>query len=1106
MAGIGLWDVNFALVFVGILVGRAQLSATEGPDSVTGGTSLKEWLSFQEEAIREFNADNGVTLTAAEGGTGEVGSIGSEGPTTIVINPGNTAVNAAFLSWFQSLSSQLTGEIPELPKETEALLAGIHSSSPDVVVETLMKMANLSTLDLSPEQQKLMKEKLTTLADTIALANKGGGAYSLNMTATFLILPVLIETLDLNTDTSLSADDRQKIMAALTSISQSIAAANFQTLVYAPAPSPEYLALTSADPEQVGALLLTMTGGMTRPEGISSEDLSGALSYMTTVLCSSSPEDQAMLRSVDRDGLTALFERALNNAVAAGVISQDVATKLLNTVVPQLVDNIISINQSKLAGDLRSSTSSVRENALVTLTLGTGGPPLNPPSRGIVMSYLQVLLQALIYISNLRSMMLQMEGTFADSLSRAKLSVVAAEVRVANSMYMNEIAKTTKTYEKRIDDIRQQELMRWLMPFIAVIVAIIAVVLAVLGVIFTGGTGTVAAILGAVSLISGLIGLVSSTIVLVITLTDAICQWATGKGMWELLANAMGITNPLEVAAFNMAFQIIIQAIAIIATLGVYSVAAGLKIATVVAENAARIAMATTQILISTIFSSGIVTQLFLELGKVLFKDEKDAGIFSIVMTMVILLITIISMFIAGKVISMKDHAKALQLGKEAAKEAAEHVDEATLAAKQAEQMVQNTKELLKPLEDQAKELSGSLRAAQDVVKAGASVDAAGAARNAANATYEAALRSFRAAASLGVQAKEGAQIALQEAGDALAQADEVLAAARQALGQAENIAHTTLAEAPALINRLTAQLAPIAEQIRGLNSKLAGYLDDLYQAKRALGEAEEELAKATKNLEQIQGVKGQAPKPTAAPVGAGGAAGGAAGGGAAGGAVAGAATPSGVVNNAVEVAKETAGNAVTHFLKNLKEAARHYLMEQSRTATAAAITKEAAETSVEALSSSTGALHSAGLAVKNLLSHFKAYFDFRPEMMMMGTGPGALAKAVSVTVLKVVYDGLSVAAFAAKIAMYALQIQAAQKKIYYAEVLAEMAQQSADLRAIIETISGLAGLDQSATLQMLTETSRESFDNWTSLLQMVSDFIKDAGERVTALSNKGTL
>jgi predicted RNase H-like HicB family nuclease len=48
-----------------------------------------------------------------------------------------------------------------------------------------------------------------------------------------------------------------------------------------------------------------------------------------------------------------------------------------------------------------------------------------------------------------------------------------------------------------------------------------------------------------------------------------------------------------------------------------------------------------------------------------------------------------------------------------------------------------------------------------------------------------------------------------------------------------------------------------------------------------------------------------------------------------------------------------------------------------------------------------------------------------------------------------------------------------------------------------------LGSIDQTETIEKIMQASQEGLDNWIKLIQLVSDFIKDAGMRVSEMSSR---
>jgi hypothetical protein len=249
--------------------------------------------------------------TETESGTpvfgGTLSGMAPEGLAERTVDVNDTSANAAFLAWHEMLATAMSTQLPSLSPETRTLLTTIHSTDVETIQQALIQMANLSSLGLSPTQETLIVSKLGVLATAMAGANSSGGAFVLGMTVPGLMLPVMMETLDMGSDTTLSAETKGLLSTALYSICNGIAKANFENATSTKIPSKEFLNLISGDQQKVGTVLSSIANTMTLPPGVSGTDLTRSLDAITTSLCFLGAEGLETLQSVDSQGLIALF-------------------------------------------------------------------------------------------------------------------------------------------------------------------------------------------------------------------------------------------------------------------------------------------------------------------------------------------------------------------------------------------------------------------------------------------------------------------------------------------------------------------------------------------------------------------------------------------------------------------------------------------------------------------------------------------------------------------------------------------------------------------------------------------------------------------------------
>lgn len=82
-------------------------------------------------------------------------------------------------------------------------------------------------------------------------------------------------------------------------------------------------------------------------------------------------------------------------------------------------------------------------------------------------------------------------------------------------------------------------------------------------------------------------------------------------------------------------------------------------------------------------------------------------------------------------------------------------------------------------------------------------------------------------------------------------------------------------------------------------------------------------------------------------------------------------------------------------------------------------------------------------------------------------------------------------------------QYQAKLKEADLHKLKAELAIDTAQFQAVMQEFNQLSGIDQTQTIQDLSDDTSKMFESWTALLEMVSGFIEGAGGQITELMMK---
>jgi hypothetical protein len=1161
-AGLGLWSIQFATTVIQILIGTMK-DVPRGIDSIsTTGESIAATLAYREEALHQALVEAGLVSSDTETGThvfeGNT-TVGPEGVEDRTAEVNDTSVNAAFLAWVETLSKATSTPLTPLSQSTQTLLSAIHSTDAETVAETLVDMANLPSLNLSPSTKALILSKIGDLAALIAQSNKSGGAFVIGMTVPGLMIPVFMESLDMSTDTSMTTTQKGDLSTALYNICISLAHANLEKAVSTKTPSREYTDLVSEDPQKVGMLLFTIAGTMPLPHDVKDTDMIGAINGIATTLCSLSPEDKSVLQSTDKSSLTELFMKGLDGAEDTGLISPSVKAALIPILIPLLVDQTAQINQVKLTGDLSSQDPADIEKALTFLTGVGTDKSINNVTKHVAMSYIQALVSAMVYLGNMRALMLQMETEFTQELGAAKISNISESLQIAQLTYTKALQNIDTKYQKNIDALDKAHLWAWLGPLIgvlcAVIMAIVMVVLAVVTVV-TGGAAApilIAAIGATASMISAIVGAVTAVAVAAIILIDAICQWSSGTSMWTMLCNALGVKDQMLVDLISTIFEIVIQLVAIVATAGVFIAVAGISSAVKVSVKVAVETMKamikdmiasevrsivikqSVQIVVTSLLSGGLVTDGLRKLGEKLLQDEKKAGIFAMVMTLIITIVTVVVtvVFSKGKGLAtglksfIKTTASSISEKAGAIRESlapaniAQAVREFKLSSvltfvkNAGNVIVKHVKNFLTQLKNglllpfrtqETAEVTVAIQEAQPgrIGRAIQSVKASIAKLEAAVADLKASGTATDSVGTAGDVVEDTAKVSGVPkevpggvgGGQGKGSGMGAVSGTKGAQGSSGGAPSST--QSGVVVSEQGG--APSSTQSGVVVSEQGGAPSSPQQAAEppaSPSKAEGEPSVSSNAGEGPPSQQGQAMKSTEV-----------------------AEAPTTVEGGSAEADYGMTGvteeqTKIQKLLSSLGQLIQSIKDSQNVARAGATILLSLRMTLLQWRI----ALLKAASMLLTLIDHImdalrqgmntvlsmnitKYYADLLSFKGIIG--PQALE--IIAKKLLLITDLLKIVQMALQITAAAEQYKAAQTQIYFDELLAGLAQETAVLQAMTQFFANLSGLDQNKTISMIMDSAKESYENWVKILELVSSFITDAGERVSDLASKANM
>jgi hypothetical protein len=639
------------------------LSTLLPAQSKEGADASKEALEFVRSGLKKYQEE--------EGTSGEsVGTSETEVPMTAgLFDPVAEATRA-----LQKIVSQGPSTISN---ESAAIRNGMSSQDNKQVEKTLLGMAGLDTLTES--QRAFVKNRISKLAELIANNNKIGGSALMKFGISELIMLLMSRGIDLDTDASLSQDQKDTLLQVLKQISDSISAANLDFMTKTQQSSQEYSDLASGDPKRLKTLLANLLRTISLPTGTNKEALSAVASLLAEKLIhKKKTDDEKALSSPDEKEVSDELKAALEELVASGAISPEIKQAFMQYVLPVLGREIAAINSQSLKNDLKSSDAGTIEKSLRKLS-GFDKTQETPVVQKVLVDYLKAMTMALAFMAQIRSLISRLESAFTSELSKAKLEGISSQVQASLEKYQKELETISKTYKDQVEGIEKAKLMKIFMPLIAVILAIVAVIVSAVslfGAAFTGGASAVGgafAVTAIAKLIAACVAFSVSVAACVLTIIDSGCQWGKGKSVAQLICDAAGISDPATVAAISWTINIAVILITAVATCGIGIPAAlgnaGALISSALGKTIGETVRAILQeviqnllkrqllkmiisALIGTFFSSGLVTQGLVAMIKAFQKvagtqNEELANILGTILTIVVMLA---AMFFGGKI------------------------------------------------------------------------------------------------------------------------------------------------------------------------------------------------------------------------------------------------------------------------------------------------------------------------------------------------------------------------------------------------------------------------------------------------------------------------
>ncbi len=631
----------------------------ESNTALTGDQKLafKEQLQTMAKEIATRN-EQGPIPELASGNAGKI----SEFLTSIVPKNGMSAEDLTlFTSTLSTASTSITAG---------QYTGGLASTDPKAVLESLTNFTGFKlNPDLTDKQKTDFTNLLTELAANIAEQNATGkqdpALSSFDGKALTAYLMSQVDT------SSLSAEDKKVFSAAMSEAGNAIGSVNAASGT-TPAKGAILTGIESTDPAVVLATIKTVLA----EQGLSSKQIEGLSDKLQAGLATMIAQANG---NPDGSGLDITDANSLKVALLALLgSSNDIADADLQVAIGALATGLAAQNTTFFSQLSKSTDSAVVFLALRKLSNIDHNPNLSPSERQAALSYLKLMASALAFMSTVRAKIALLEAELRKAENAGKLAIIKDQTKAAADSFKTGMEKIGKDLNKQLEALALKALMAILGPIIMVIIAIIMAIIT----IFSFGTAAPVA---------------AAIMVVVIVAMTVIAIADMQTGMFEKAGKASS-DNPAGQKAASFGFQAIIFAIMIVFTFGVASfvVAAQIAIQTAVAIGREVFKQALTQILkemtkeivkkvlqfiigevLSLLFSSGLLTEGFVQLAKATGMNDKDAEIFAMVMSIVVV---IVSMGVMAKGLGGIAKSGAKQAAKMAEKLGKSAVDEIEIA------------------------------------------------------------------------------------------------------------------------------------------------------------------------------------------------------------------------------------------------------------------------------------------------------------------------------------------------------------------------------------------------------------------------------------------
>ncbi len=676
--------IQYAMTLFGM---ESQTSLTTLVQKENGKNATDDELTFVRQAIEDYSTESeaGVDYLKTDTTTTDVKlpKAGTE-KTPEAKDP----IDA----WIKSINDLMT-DLDPVSTENSTILKTLESKDSQAIAQMLIEASGLETLtNLSPADKELAIAKFNDLAKIIAEKNENGGSYLTGLPIGSFLTVVFARTLGIADDKSLSAEQKELLASLLNNAAEKVASANFQSITSREEPSAEYKTLTGEDSEAIQKLLNEFIKDIDASK--LSADQKAALDAKMAEL-SKKLTDKSLDESVRSKLLSnnpdVVKEVLISLLGDMSDVPAPVSQFLLSQIVPTIAQSMGAINEIELNARLKSSNPEEVEQALNILSGLAHDNTLPPTEKKIIQDYLKVLCQALAFMAQIRSLITRLEGEFTQAIAAAKMATASEQTKNAMKLMETKLEEIQKKYVENADKIRTAEILKYLMPIIAVIlliVAIIVLVVSLIGAIPSGGATAAVGLTVVAQIIALVVAIMVTTAVLVFTIVDTIVNWTTNKGIMDHIYDACGLNDPTARKGITMAINV-----ALVVIIGALTLGAGIVggIATMASQGVQMTAQVVLQtvmqilketlkqlftgpigaqmigLIMNAVFSSGFVQDILVKFFKALGLDDEKAMIMTMVVMIIVMLMTILATCGKSIMSGIKSIATAVKSGVQSA-------------------------------------------------------------------------------------------------------------------------------------------------------------------------------------------------------------------------------------------------------------------------------------------------------------------------------------------------------------------------------------------------------------------------------------------------------